>query len=70
MPASHLVEILLSEVGEKASVQINVQKIVKVFGILGREGIHRPIGSRHRVHEGRHGPVEHLEEGIADGVLA
>lgn len=38
-----LPEVQFSQTGEKDCIQIDRQKVLEVFGILGRERIHRVI---------------------------
>ena len=44
------------------------EQVVVVFLVLGGERVHGVVGSRHGVHEGGQGSVQHLEERITDWV--
>ena len=59
-----LLEAQLLQPGEERRVQVDVHQVVEVFPVLGREGVHRPVGGREGVHEGAQAALEHGEKGV------
>ena len=48
-----LLERVLREAREECRVEVDVEKVLEVFGVPGAEQIHRPVGAGQRVHECR-----------------
>ena len=59
-----LLEAQLLQPREERRVQVDVHQVVEVFPVLGREGVHRPVGGREGVHEGAQAALEHGEKGV------
>mmetsp|Transcript_25856 Transcript_25856/g.64580 ORF Transcript_25856/g.64580 Transcript_25856/m.64580 type:complete len:316 (+) Transcript_25856:2149-3096(+) len=64
-----LQEILPGELGEERGVEVHAEEVEVIGRVHGGKRVAREVRGGHGVHESAERPPQHVEEGVADGVL-